>query len=348
MKKRNNYLLLFFIIFSILVLFTFLYVRVTKEKFTNPDTYDIIILAGQSNSLGRGTRNHNPSQSSNTLSHGKISPTDDLNANIKQLSLNGTSITSCIEPIVANTDRGKKDPTIGHGLSFAKNYLLNNPTKKILVVGCGYSVGGSSVLINNGKRWRWDTTSNSLFYSIYTILQNAISNNKININSSVKAILWDQGESDITAILNDSRDSYKTILKNSFESVRSNINKILHNTNATFPILISGMCLGQNYYNNQRITGNVNGKPKVGSYTYRIDMNTYLSNVLVPYLNSNISNVRYVPTDIINGTEFTNVLQCDSTIDSNGKIIEKNNDINHFSATSQRELGKRFYYYFTR
>lgn len=347
MKKKNNNLLLFFIIFLILLSFTFLYVRVNKENFSVPETYDIIILAGQSNSLGRGTRNHNPSQSSNTLSKGIKSPDDNSNPNIKQLSSNGNSITSAIEPIVASQDRGKVDTTIGHGLSFAKKYLLNNPTKKILLLGCGYSEGGSSVLTTNGKRWSWDTNSNSLFYSIYTVLQNAKSNSLINSNSSVKVLLWDQGETDTNLILdnNDQKTNYKTILNRSFGSLRTNIKVLLPNTNATFPILMAGMCLGQNYYNNNRITGNYRGKPKDGAYKYRIDMNTYLSNTCVPYLNSNLSNIKYIPTNIIPNTNFSNVLQCDSTIDSNGKIQEKNNDVNHFSATSQRELGERFYHY---
>jgi len=341
-KKRNNYLFLFFIILSILLLFRHLYVRVSKENFSNPETFDIIILAGQSNSLGRGTRNHTPSVSDNTLSKGKIS-IDNPSSEIKQLTSNGRNITAATEPIVASSARGKTDPTIGHGLSFAKKYLSDNSTKKILLLGCGYSSGGSSVLATSGRRWSWDTNSDSLFYDIHTILERAIKEKKINPNSSVKVLLWDQGETDMGLILNNNRKTnYKTILNRSFRSLRSNIKGLLSSTDATFPILVTGMCVGQNYFNNERITGN--GKP--GAATDRIDMNRYLSTECVPYLNSNITNVKYVPTDIIGGTTFSNVLQCDSTIHRDGRIKERNNELNHFSATSQRELGERFYYYY--
>ena len=34
------------------------------------DTYDIIIIAGQSNAIGRGTRNHNPISSTTSLTPG--------------------------------------------------------------------------------------------------------------------------------------------------------------------------------------------------------------------------------------------------------------------------------------
>ena len=115
MKRKKNYLLIIFIIISIIVLFRFLYVRLRKENFTTLETYDIIIIAGQSNSLGRGSRNHNPSQSGNTLSLRKISPDDDSNPLIKQLQNDGTTIGPGVEPIISGRDRGKGDDvTVGY------------------------------------------------------------------------------------------------------------------------------------------------------------------------------------------------------------------------------------------
>jgi len=97
------------------------------------------------------------------------------------------------------------------------------------------------------------------------------------------------------------------------------------------------MCVGQHYHNNVKFNGDHNF----------IQMNTYLSNTCVPYLNTHLSNVKYIPTDIIAGTSYSNVLQCDSTIDINGKVKIMNMYPVHFSATSQRELGERMYYYFS-
>jgi hypothetical protein len=357
MKKRNNYLLFLSIIISIIVVSRLLYLRrLRRENFTNPETYDIIILGGQSNSVGRGSRNHDPSLSENTISKGKISPDDDANINIKQLQNDGKTIGPGVEPMISGTDRGKRNEvSIGHSLSFAKEYLSNNPGKKILILACGYSNRGSAVLFatasNNNKRWFWlNNSDDSLFFYIYKILERAKQRNLISSNSSVKVLLWDQGESDTGRVNNNQNadgERYKNTLKDAFINLRSNIKILLPTTDANFPILVAGMCVGQNYFNNNRITGSHNGREKEGAYTFRINMNSYLS-TMVTTLNREIRNVRFVPTINIPGTPFPNVLQCDSTINSNGRIINENNEENHFSATSQRELGKRFYYYFTR
>ena len=171
MNYKSKKIMLYFITFSIIVLCSFLYIRLQKEGFTavTPQIYDIIILAGQSNSLGRGKRNHLPNNSSNVQSIGKISDDNEYSA-IKQLGSNGTIVPG-IEPIVTKDFRYKSERNeIGHGLSFAKQYLLSNPNKKILLLGCGFSVAGSSVLNtrDQGKQWKWDDTSNSLFNNIYT------------------------------------------------------------------------------------------------------------------------------------------------------------------------------------
>ena len=349
MKHKQNKLVLYFIIISIIVLSSYLYIRVTKEPFTEAAViYDIIILAGQSNSVGYGTRNHpsnnSPDGYNTTTPLGKILPTDGPNVNIKQLIDNGSTITEGVEPITLF--KNKKSASIGHGLSFAKIYLNAHTGRKVLIVGAGFSHMGSAVLSSppgGGKQWVWNYSGNSLFNNIVTSLQTMKTNNLIHPNSSVKALLWDQGESDMNAILSNGHGAnYRDKIKIGFSNVRSNCKTLYPNTNARFPILLTGMCVGQNYFNNVRISGNYpNGKAKEGAYSYRIDMNTYLSTDCVPFLNSNISNVKYVPTDSSNN--YGHVLQCDATIDINGKIIDRNNDMNHFSATSQRELGRRFH-----
>ena len=134
---------------------------------------------------------------------------------------------------------------------------------------------------------------------------------------------------------------YKQNIKTGFSNLRTNIRTLLSRTSSTFPILVTGMCVGKFYYNNHLISSipDANRTP--------IRMNTYLSTTCVPYINSNISNVKYVPTNALTTDPFTNVLQCDSTINSNGTVINQNGGPNHFSATSQRELGKRFYSYYS-
>ena len=70
MKKNKN--TIYILIFIIIVLTTFLVS--TVEKFTNPtpDSYDIVIIMGQSNSVGYGTRN-----SINPTRYGSVLPSED-------------------------------------------------------------------------------------------------------------------------------------------------------------------------------------------------------------------------------------------------------------------------------
>jgi len=335
--KKNNYLLAYFIIISIIVLSAYLYIRVTKENFTTSVTYDIIILAGQSNSVGRGLRNHGITP--DTI-RGIKSPEDNEDSNIKQLKDYGRTIASGTHPIELMVNLNQ--PTVGlvgHGLAFAKAYLAQNPGKKVLIVGAGYTTTGSSVLNPVGaerKQWIWNDTNRSLFKTIVTSLELAKTKG-VHSNSSVKALLWDQGETDMTPILSDTsgtgaKTTYKNNLKNGFSNLRSNCRRLFPNTNATFPILLTGMCVAQNYFNNVR---NNSATP------YRINMNTYLSGTCVPFLNTQITNVKYVPTD--NSGSYSNVLESNAILDASGNPTTSNNDIIHFSATSQRELGRRFY-----
>ena len=120
MKYKKNILIYYFII--IIILSSLLYVRLQNEHFTNSSVvYDIIILAGQSNSIGRGTRNHQAQSTTHVADYGRTSA-DNENIKIKQIDIRG-NIAPGVEPISAFPSGGKNQPTLGHGLSFAKEYL---------------------------------------------------------------------------------------------------------------------------------------------------------------------------------------------------------------------------------
>ena len=56
--------------------------------------------------------------------------------------------------------------------------------------------------------------------------------------------------------------------------------------------------------------------------------------------------IEFVPSDPIPNSKFTDYLEGDNEVNSAGDTVKENRSHIHFSATSQREFGKRYAYIF--
>ena len=116
----------------IIVLF-FIFYSCNKSEILIDEGYDIIVIAGQSNTLSGEWYDE---------------VIDSSLFQIKQLGRidsNNLKIIVANEPLENHTVRQNK---IGFGLVFAKEYLKHNLTKKILIIPCGH---GSTGFINNAQ-----------------------------------------------------------------------------------------------------------------------------------------------------------------------------------------------------
>ena len=163
--------------------------------------FDVIIIAGQSNSIGRGIDGpnipFNVVQSDNFTSPTKfnlytepktlplynsdinISPNDNIASyNIQGTSTNRNSSTNIqFNPSEPLAHTGPPNPlTTGYGLSFVREYIRNGKlsnNRKVLVIGCGFGATGFYIAdtIPDNPRWYWnyevDTDKNSRTYNLY-------------------------------------------------------------------------------------------------------------------------------------------------------------------------------------
>ena len=161
----------------------------------------------------------------------------------------------------------------------------------------------------------------------------------VHANSKVLGVLWHQGEGDADPC---GRSQYRFYVNELFTQLRSDIKRIFPNSLSNVPILMGGLC-PDGYRSNRGPTA-----------TTDTSRNMYLMNILMRDTITNrahanyIANTYYVSTDPIAGSPFTNYLEGDSTKDASGNVITENHGSIHFSATSQREFGKRYYYIFNK
>lgn len=189
--------------------------------------YDIIVIAGQSNSVGQGTGPFADPYASTTT-----------DARIFQLSRSGRGIadgsggSGCGQIDRAVIPVGKlvggilydglhhwgthcRGGTLGFGLSFARRYALEElePGRKILIVPAGY--GGTSVMewqptadkINPG-------TTYNLYQDMKVRVQTALSQPGDN---RIVAVLWSQGESDALSMSDTGVGKYPGMTQSEFE-----------------------------------------------------------------------------------------------------------------------------------
>lgn len=359
--KRKNFKVIYIIFIVILIITTFLLVNSTTG-FTNPtESYDIIIIAGQSNSVGYGTRNH----TSNTR-YGAIADEDLSDSNIKMYCNDG-NIRNAVHPFdhLYNWDSKRYEPPIrgsssskncnavGFGLSFSKEYLRSSKkiNSKVLVVGCGYGGSGFSkpFKINNtsGFWWRPTDASNYLFTdtntrgtvkSLYLMTKQKITDMKARVGSRSKVvgILWHQGESDSTYCMTNEPNklAYINYIQTLFNDLRRDIRNLFPNSR-NVPILMGGL-------SPELVYNRINHTLKSGMSETN-NMTSFIQNRVVP----SISNAHFVPSGPIPGSSrFTDYLEGDNEINSAGTTVQINRTHVHISATSQREFGRRYAHIF--
>ena len=134
--KSKSFKVNYIIIFTILILTTFLLINSTSG-FTGQESYDIVIIAGQSNAVGFGTRNH-----SSKTKFGATS-SEDLTDNSIKMYCNDGNIRNAVHPFdhlynwnskkyvapISGSSSSDNCNEVGFGLTFSKEYLKS--TKKI-------------------------------------------------------------------------------------------------------------------------------------------------------------------------------------------------------------------------
>ena len=175
-----------------------------QSGFYPSPSYDIIIIAGQSNTcFGYG-------YDSSTLVPSKVLELGRYEKNMK------------IIPATPSLYNWSRDPLkSSFGYDFARYYLNRDaaPKNPVLIVGCG--MAGSSFMTNN-----WSKGDN-LYEDLIERTNSII---KQYPHSRVVVILWQQGESDIENC------NYQNDLDSMIVNMRSDI---LHETN--IPFLLGGM-----------------------------------------------------------------------------------------------------------
>ena len=329
--------------------------------------YDIVIIAGQSNAVGFGIRNVCDSTSlsrcggkidlrANSDAQGPIrtSTYDSLDTNkIKMFTSNDDSadyihpnknqIVDMREPLEHTVAREPSSSSnkISFASSFAKEYLkiteFRTSARKLLIVGCAVSATG----INE---WGVATDPYSLYNATVERLRTVRSRLSPSNNSKVVAFLWHQGESDMPGIFSNPANiatritSYKLRLKNCLTGMRTAIMSIFNSNNGgyTYPILLGGLCYDKQF---NRITGVRNPAE------FRQEMSKVISEV------SNPSDPNYIPKSAFVSSDyftFSPRLEGNSIMNAIGTEIDTYGDDgnHHFSASSMREFGRRYFYFY--
>lgn len=291
-------------------------------------SYDIFIVLGQSNSVGRGSGSSTGSDLSGNL---ELITRDDYanseNPNIKQW--NGSTIVPAKEGLYHI--EGQRNNIYGFGTSFARQYIRENKLtdgNKVLIIGCGCGGSGFKSCSTSGcghKTWDMDANKfssvsgcESLFELSKRRIRDALRN--VGPNSIIKGILWHQGENDVT------NTNYSTLAPTMLNSLRSyivgEINKInnINQTPTSVKILMGGIMQDHTSKNGTECV-------RAGHNA----MNITIKNI-VNTQNRNNQNYGFVPSDeIVNIPEF------------NHKLNDKG-DCLHFDKDSQIEFGKRYFY----
>jgi len=223
--------------------------------------------------------------------------------------------------------------------SFANEYIRRNGSsmasarKKLLIVGCGVS----ATSLND---WMGDLSAQTI-ERLRRVRRLLTPDN----TSKVVAFLWHQGESDMNAtiahssgttaisneMINKKINIFKLNLQRLLSGMRTDIIGIFtgNNGNYRFPILIGGLC-----YHNR-----LNAPTGDDVMPYLIRFSNIMSQISNPTDQFYLEKSSFVSTDVltVGGPQY-----------NFRRMLVHNGpgDPNHFSATSMRELGKRYYYYY--
>ena len=324
MRKRIFYTTLILIITFLTVL---LINNQTIEKFQDTRGYDIIVIAGQSNSIGRGLEEHRFPKTSSGMNHKTWSQTinmyvDDYfgtngkrNSLISSLKKDNSIQKSAIDPIEHQEPYPYRfrerniTRNFGFGVSFAREYIRQGKLasgRKILLVGCGY---GNTGFRNNGG---WMSPNGGLYLGTIARANRAFTKTDEGSSNRFIAILWHQGEFDIS-----SPNNYKENISNTLNGIRNAIQKP---NSQSIPILMGGL------------------------------MNTGTSRM--NFTEQNIKSVK----DMTGNTNFyfvpssamPNVYYKDLRLFNHDLLADKDTGENHFSKSSLIEFGKRYFYIFNK
>jgi len=347
--------------------------------------YDIVIIAGQSNAVGYGIRNVCDKSTfagcggkidlrTNSTVQGpiRIAGYDLLDTTkVKMFTsgydypdsyveLNKNQIVNMSEPLnhVLSRDPVGDSNKISFASSFANEYISKismgsgATARKLLIVGCAVSATGMN-------EWDVSVDPNELYNVTVERLRTVRSRLSLTNNSKVVAFLWHQGESDMvntfnsaairaaadiatkTRIINTNRNNYKLRLKNSLTGMRTAIMSIFNSSNSgyTYPILLGGLCYDKQF---NRITGvRVND-----GVEYRNEMSQLISELSNPSDTYYIEKSAFVSSDYFT---FLPRLEGNSIMDANGSEVDTYGDDgnHHSSATSMRQFGKRYFYFYS-
>lgn len=332
---------------------------INEMKIFGTQLYDVIIVLGQSNSDGFGITEYTFDNPAGGTYDMKTNPLykDDFDDKFDE-RIRAFSYDNRIVPAFNNIDHldniYQNRKQYGFGVSFARQYIKEEKLadgRKILLIGSGWS--GTGFLRESLGSNRWDiSVTNSLYHRSLARIKRALGG--IAVGSTVKAILWHQGESDIDYIHQDAwvyppvspvptilpteyptkYNIYKTKVGEMLRTLRSNI------TSTTIPILMGGLC-PSGYVNHKlsdttlsfnMIESNYKKTDSTkGCHSYYEIMNRLIEEVTNTATNINF---KFVPSVIIPEiVEFNHHLK--------GDVVT---GLVHFNKTSQIEYGKRYFY----
>jgi hypothetical protein len=234
------------ILFVLSILYLVLKSQVIAEGYKSTDAWDIIVVAGQSNSLGWSNEAAVPdskgdissynqnvfNQANDKTPHPRVfilerDPAWPMNATRVQLyeNLEPTYVNNCgiypsVEPMSVHSTSWNVRPSIGFYNTFARRYADANPTKKVLIIHNGFEATGMFAP-HNGHAFirdgliQWNTGGN-LYNTMIRRIRKVLSWNS---NNRIVAVLWSQGEADIDA--NRSGSEYRTGLTSLINGLRT-------------------------------------------------------------------------------------------------------------------------------
>ncbi len=323
------------------ILYLVMKAQIITEGYKSTDAWDIIVVAGQSNSLGWSNEAARQDAQGNIASynmnvfdnardktpHPRVfilerDPAWPLNANRVDLfeRLEPTYVNNCgiypsVEPMSIHSTSWNARPSIGFYNTFARRYADANPNKKVLIIHNGFEATGMLNPITSHIFIKESNIQWNLGGQLYKTMVRRV--NKVlswNTNNRVVAVLWSQGEADIDR--NVAANTYRDRLRDFVNQLRTDLR------GSVFPFLACGYpkdwrvgdALKNQYMTNLQsmsVTLN-NGETSTGTTAVR------------PVTGNVVEKFGYIST--------VNV-QCD---------VANQNSV-HFNFAGLRELGERFW-----
>jgi hypothetical protein len=168
----------------------------TKFLFGLHKNFDIVVLAGESNMIGRSLDNDIAPAVQNIFQLGRYDEYDGI-------------IIPGVDPLHHKGNQNGTGPSIG--LTFAKSYVRCYPNSNILLIPCAVSgTGFNKFTLNN---WNpGDPEFNDMILRITTVMS-------WSPKSKVIAVLWLQGESDVAT--GTSRQDYRSHIVNMIKTLQN-------------------------------------------------------------------------------------------------------------------------------